>query len=150
MTERIGREGNVYSKFVQLMRDQGYSKPVNIELATVVEAPPSLRIKLDQDGLVLEKDDLIVAESLSRHERIVSINYAYPKTWTQAEIGDKPLDADSARNSIGSEQAVPYENYAMQDAALTFEDVLKPGDRVIVACLDEDMVYVVLDRAVFY
>lgn len=151
MTERVGREGNVYSKFVQLMRDQGYSKPVNIEIATVVEAPPNLRIKLDQDSLVLEKDDLIVAEQLTRHERIVSVSYEYPKTWDKdADIGDMPKETGSSRNSIGSEPAIPYEKYEMLNAKMTFEDVLKPGDRVIVACLDEDMVYVVLDRAVWY
>ncbi|MGN7387718.1 DUF2577 domain-containing protein [Sporosarcina sp. SAFN-015] len=150
MTEKIGREGNVYSKLVQTIRDVGYSKPVNIEIATVVDAPPNLRIKLDQDGLILEKDDLIVAEHLTRHERIVSVNYEYPKTWLLADIGDMPKDADSSRNYIGSAQAIPYEKYEMLNAKMTFEDVLKPGERVILACLDEDMVYVVLDRAVWY
>lgn len=117
MTERVGREGNVYSKFAQLIRDTGYSKPVNIEIATVVDAPPNLRIKLDQDGLTLENGDLIVAEYLTRHERKVTLSS------TTIDI---------------------------QDAALTFENELKPGERVIVVCLDEDMVYVVLDRAVWY
>ena len=41
----LKREGGIYDKFGQMIRETGYSKPVNIELATVVEAPPNLRIK---------------------------------------------------------------------------------------------------------
>ncbi|WP_180968054.1 DUF2577 domain-containing protein [Cytobacillus massiliigabonensis] len=151
MTKRVDHEGSVYSKFGQLIRDVGYSKPVNIEIATVVEAPPNLRLKLDADGLELEKDDLVVAEHLTRHDRIISINYEYPKTWNiVSDIGDMQKDAGSSRNNISHADSVPYEKFLMQNAKLTFEDVLKPGDRVIVACLDEDMIYVVLDRAVWY
>lgn len=150
MEKRVSPEGSQYSQILQMMKRRGASKPVSIELATVTAAVPNLQITLDADGLPLDKGDLIVAEHLTRHDRVVSINYEYPKTWTKAEIGDEPKDADSTRNNIGSDAITPFENYSMNYASMTFEDVLKVGDRVVVACLDDDMVYVILDRAVWY
>ncbi|NYV68955.1 DUF2577 domain-containing protein [Bacillus sp. Gen3] len=136
MTKWVNREGDVYSKIGQMIRETGYSKPVNIELATVVEAPPNLRLKLDADGLVLEKEDLIVAQSLTKHERKVSLK--------SSSIGGATTPAGEGPHTHG------YESIDIQDGVLTFEDELAVGDRVIVVCLDEDMIYVVLDRAVWY
>lgn len=151
MQKRITAEGDPYSKLSQLIRETGYSKPVNIEIATVIESVPELKIRLDSDGLVLDKHDLIVSEHLTRHDRIVSINYEHPKTWIKdPDIGDEDKDTLSSRNNIGQLPSTPYEKYEMKYAKMTFEDLLLIDDRVIVACLDEDMVYVILDRAVWY
>nr|WP_259544485.1 DUF2577 domain-containing protein [Heyndrickxia oleronia] len=136
MTKWVNREGDVYSKIGQMIRETGYSKPVNVELATVVEAPPNLRLKLDADGLVLEKEDLIVAQSLTKHERKVSLK--------SSSIGGATTPAGVGPHTHG------YESIDIQEGVLTFEDELAVGDRVIVVCLDEDMIYVVLDRAVWY
>lgn len=67
-------EGNQYSRIIQLMAEVGYSKPVNVELATVVAAAPDLMIKLDADELELGTEALIVSKHLTRHERIVSLD----------------------------------------------------------------------------
>lgn len=151
MEKRVTSEGSQYSQILQLMGRRGASKPVNIELATVIEAPPNLRIKLDADSLVLEKADLIVLEHLTRHDRIVSIDYEFPKTWEKdPDIGDEIKETDSSRNNIGQMPSTPYEKYEMKFARMTFEDLLLIDDRVVVACLDDDMVYVILDRAVWY
>ena len=148
MTARfLAPEGSPYSKIIQLIGDVGYSKPVNVELATVVAAAPDLKIRLDADGMELDKDDLIVSKHLTRHERIVSLDYAFPDT---VDVGDGLEATDSSRQSIGASPAVPYEQYEMRYARMTYEDVLKVGARVIVACLEEDMVYIVLDEAVWY
>lgn len=136
MQNNITAEGDPYSKIVQMIRTTGYSKPVNIEIATVTEAPPNLKIALDSDGLVLEKDDLIVAEGLTKHVRTVSL--------TSASFGGITTPAGTGPHTHG------YESIDIQAGVLTYEDELKVGDRVIVACLDEDMVYVILDRAVWY
>jgi len=136
MQKRITAEGDPYSKFGQMIRNTGYSKPVNIEIATVTAAPPDLKIKLDSDGLELEKDDLIVAERLTRHERKVTLS--------SADIGGSTKPAGTGPHTHG------YESIDIQNGILTYVDELKAGDRVIVACLDEDMVYVILDRAVWY
>lgn len=147
MIKRVEPEGSPFTKIVQFIRDEGYSKPVNIEIATVTAAPPNLKITLDGDGLELDGGDLVIAEHLTRHDRIVSLDYRYPNT---VDLGDGSEPTDSSRNNVGSAPAEPYEQYEMKYATMTYEDVLKVGDRVIVACLDEDMVYVVLDRAVWY
>lgn len=136
MQKRITAEGDPYSKWNQMIRDKGYSKPVNIEIATVTEAPPNLKIALDSDGLELDMDDLIVAEGLTRHERTVSL--------TSASVNGNTKPAGTGPHTHG------YETFEIQDGVLTFENELAVGDRVIVACLDEDMVYVILDRAVWY
>ncbi|GIN39603.1 DUF2577 family protein [Heyndrickxia oleronia] len=132
----LKREGGIYDKFGQMIRETGYSKPVNIEVATVVEAPPNLRIKLDAESLVLEKEDLIVAQSLTKHERKVSLK--------SSNIGGETAPAGVGPHTHG------YESIDIQEGLLTFEDELAVGDRVIVGCLDEDMIYIVLDRAVWY
>jgi Protein of unknown function (DUF2577) len=62
-------EGSGESRLIQLIRKYGYNKDVDFELATVVAPPPNLRIKLDKDGITLEKGDLIVCESLTQHTR---------------------------------------------------------------------------------
>lgn len=144
---RLRPEGSQYSKFIQMFREVGYSKPVNVERATVTAAAPNLRIKLDADGLELDKDDLVVMEHLTRHERVVSIDYKHPNT---VELGDGSGEAVSSRQNIGSTPSTPYEQYEVKYATMTFEDVLKVGDRVAVVCLDEDMVYMVIDRVVHY
>lgn len=136
MQKAVKAEGDPYSKWTQLIRDGGYSKPVNIEVATVTGAPPNIKIRLDADGLELEKEDLIIAESLTKHIRKVSLS--------SATVGGSTVTAGTYPHNHG------YESVAIQDGLLTYEDELKVGDRVIVACLDEDMVYVVLDRAVWY
>lgn len=132
------------------MRETGYSKPVNIELATVISPPPQIRIRLDADGLELGSTDLIVAESLTRHYRVATIEHEEKKERDLGDgIGVDMLDTD---DGLTEEDGPDYETtrYKHEYISLKFEDVLKTGDRVIVACLDEDMIYVVLDRAVFY
>lgn len=136
MQGRIGLEGNTYSKFTQLIREIGYSKPVNIEVATVLDGEPNIRIKLDQDGLELEKDDLIIAKHLTQHERNSRIECA--------TIDGSTKPAGSGPHTHG------YESITMRDAKITVDSLLVPGTRVLVACLDEDMVYVVLDEAVWF
>lgn len=142
-------EGDPFSKLNQLFKEgsEAADGAAKIELATVTKSAPDLEITLDSDGLLLDKDTLIVAEHLTRHERIVSVKYTFPQL---VELGDKTADTASNRNNIGQAPDIPYENYEMQYATMTFEDVLKVGDRILVACLDADMTYIILDRAVFY
>lgn len=140
-------EGNTYSKIMQLIYRTGRTPDVNAELATVTAAAPNLQITLDADGLTLEKDELIVMEHLTRHQRVVSIDYNHPAT---VELGDGSGETVSSRQNIGSTPAIPYEQFEMRYATMTFEDVLKVGDRVAVMSLDDDMVYMVLDRVAWY
>jgi hypothetical protein len=54
-------EGSAASRMVQLMRKHGYNRDMSIELATVITPMPDLSVKLGSDGMVLEREDLIVA-----------------------------------------------------------------------------------------
>lgn len=143
MSIRVSHEGNPYSKFGQMIRDVGYNKPLNVEIATVTAAAPDLKIKLDSDGLELEKDELIVMEHLTRHDRIITLEHV---ELAERDLGDgvgiDHLDTDDL--------AAPVTSYKHSYVKMTVEDVLKVGDRVAVVCLAEDMVYVVLDRTVWY
>lgn len=55
--------GSAFSQLRLLMKQVGYNKDTNIELGTVVSAPPDIRIKLDNETFELEKDDVILASA---------------------------------------------------------------------------------------
>lgn len=71
--KRIHSEGSPYSKMVQLMRSTGYNRTMDVVLGTVLTPPPGITIKLDHLPIEIDKDDLLIAEHLAKHERIVSI-----------------------------------------------------------------------------
>lgn len=149
MTKFTRYEGDSYSKLRQMMAKAG-DKPMGarIELATVIESPPNLKIRRDSDQLILEKEELVVAQHLTRHTRIASVNYEWDKA---RDLGDISVITSSRRNYIVSQPDVtPYHSYDMNYAYITMQDVLKVGDRVLLACDDDNMVYYILDRAVFY
>ncbi|GLC87484.1 DUF2577 domain-containing protein [Lysinibacillus piscis] len=120
------------------------SNPVNIVLGTVVETKP-LKIEL-HSKLPLTEEYLLVAEHLTRHERVVSIRYEYPKNYTKEQIGDASKQANSARKNIGDPASNPYENYTMSYARLTVEDGLKVGDKVVLHRVQGGQKYFVSDR----
>jgi hypothetical protein len=111
MKDRL--EGNGAARLIQLMRQHGYNKDVDIELATVTSAPPNIKVKIDNMNIELDRDDLIVAQSLMKHKRQVKINGG-----TTSE--------------------------------LEYQDELEVGDRIIVASVKNDQLYIVLDKAVIY
>ena len=111
MKDRL--EGNGAARLIQLMRQHGYNKDVDIELATVTSAPPNIKVKIDNMNIELDRDDLIVAQSLTKHKRQVKINGG-----TTSEF--------------------------------EYQDELEVGDRIIVASVKNDQLYIVLDKAVIY
>ena len=133
-------EGSGVSRFAQEIKRLGYNDYDRFELATVVAPPPELRIKIDNMALELEADDVLVAEHLTRHKRIVTIKHEQD---AERDVGDtepKPRDNDSTGSL-----AWTYSYVEMQ-----FEDVLKAGDRVLVASMNDGQSYVILDRVVTY
>lgn len=123
------------------------TNPVNWIFGTVTTADP-LEIEVHQK-LKLTKEFLVIAEHLTRHKRIVSIQYEYPKAWDKdADIGDEVKNAASSRNYIGATPAIPYEKYEMANAKMTFEDVLKIGDKVALVRMQGGQKFFVADRVV--
>lgn len=146
--ERFG--GGTYSKFVQLIRQTGYNKDVDIELGAVTASPPEIRIKIDNMPIELEADDLIIAEHLMKHSRKVMLTNSGNTSLSSASVSEKVEDA-----LVGG----PYQhthditqvtlnagNFTLTEGTLTFLDELKEGDKVIVASANQGQTYFVLDR----
>jgi hypothetical protein len=121
-------EGNGAAKLIQLMRKNGYNKDVDIELATVVTPPPSLKIRLNSDNLELDAEDVIIADHLNEHTRTISIT------------------GGSVSGTV-----VPNGNlttFTLTDATLTVKTPLKAGDQVMVITANDGQLYYVLEKAV--
>ena len=138
-----------------LMQEQARAQlPLGIELGTVTAPPPNLRIKLDHMPVEVQKEDLIVCEYLLRHERIVSIEH---EDEAERNLGDKVVEATASGEAIITSKVNQYS--PLQSTYLwmlgqhkylkqTYEDVLKPGDRVAVMALPGAQKYLVWDRVV--
>lgn len=146
--ERI--EGSGASQLVQLIRKIGHNTDVSIELATVTSAPPELKIKVDHMNVELEKDDLIVVQSLTKHKRTVTL-VSSAGTTVKADSATA-----SASGTIGGAAAqltlagLSYSSgdFTAKEAELEFLDELKKDDRVLVAGIQQGQTYVILDRVV--
>ncbi|WP_058301137.1 DUF2577 domain-containing protein [Gorillibacterium timonense] len=148
--ERI--EGSGASQLVQLIRAIGYNADISIELATVTAAPPDLKIKVDHMNVELEKDDLIVAQSLTAYKRTVHL-----KSQKKAEISSTSVNSVHTLVVPQGTGQLSYLSFGLASADLTveeaeleFTDELKEGERVIVAGIQQGQTYLVLDRAVMY
>lgn len=128
MEKRLGIEGSGASMIVQLMRQHGYNKDVDVEIGTVLTPLPNLSVRLASDGLVLPRELLIVAEHLTEHTRTVNISGGTVSGDVTPEGTLTTLDVSKAQ--------------------LTFESALKTGDKVIVICGEESQQYLVIDKAV--
>jgi hypothetical protein len=65
MDKRFGIEGSAASKMIQLMRKHGANKEVGIEVGTVVTPLPNVVVRLDSDGLELDRGDLVLAKTIA-------------------------------------------------------------------------------------
>jgi hypothetical protein len=136
-------EGGAYTRLIQLMKRHGYNKDVDLLMATVISPPPNLRVKIDNMTVVLEADDIMVAEHLTRHSRIVTIEH---QENAERNLGDRTekdrIDTDDMQ--------VPYTSFSYNFVKLTFEDVLKAGDRVAVAEFQNGQQFMIVDRIKSY
>lgn len=153
-TDKIHYEGDSYSKIRQMItKGNGAKQGLRMELATVIAEPPSLQIKLDADNLVLDADDLIVLERLSKHKRNVTFTQSTDaKFTTNMRIKSSSVSeaVTPASDITALELSDIQTDFTLVEMEMEYNDELRIGDRVIVACLEDDMIYVVLDRAVFY
>jgi len=74
MQKYLKPSGGDEARLIQAMRRIGRNVDVDIQYAQVVQAPPSLKIRMETDGLELGSIDLTVAECLTAHERKVTLN----------------------------------------------------------------------------
>jgi Protein of unknown function (DUF2577). len=101
MSERL--EGDGAARLIQLMRQHGYNKDVDFELATVTSAPPNLRIQIDNMKVELDRDDLVVAQYLTKHKRQVKINGGTTvelEFQDELKVGDRVIVASTRNDQL--------------------------------------------------
>ncbi|MNN45494.1 hypothetical protein D3C81_1598320 [compost metagenome] len=144
-------EGSGAAQLVQLMRHFGYNSDVNIELGTVTSPPPNLKVKVDNLSVELDKDDLIVAQHLTKHKRKITLTNS----------GKTNLSGGSVSGAMSAAGEGPHThnitsvnhsgaNLTATESEIEYLDELKAGDRVIIAETAGGQIYVILDRAVKY
>lgn len=168
MSKFVRYEGEWDSQLRQMMTKVG-DKPsgVRIELATVLSNPPELTLRRDSDQLVLESAEIVVAEHLTKHKRIMTsricedprFRSGYPRRF-ETYIRDRSDDIKSTMSHedhmghVHTDYMIEMDNiqndFDMVDLEVEYQDVLRVDDRVLLACDDDNMIYYVLDRAVFY
>lgn len=163
MTMEYG-EGDTYSKFNTLFNEgvSAAGQATKLELATVTKSAPDLEIELDADKLPIAKESLVVAEHLTQHKRIMTLRKCedarfqseYPRAFS-TDIRVASTSVDSSLDPPGHvivEIALNdvQDDFKAVDVEVEYQDELRKGDRVLVACLDADMTYIILDRARWY
>lgn len=128
--------------FVNLIRKEILKTMKNeytgIELGTVTAPFPELAVKVDNMKVELKKQDLIVCERLARNTRTVSLT---SQPGQQRDTGDGISAVDA--NSFG--QPVSFSHVQLDS-----EDLLKPGDRVLIEAVPGGQKYIIIDRVVQY
>ena len=137
----------------------GHNRELFVEVGIVVSEPPDLKIEVDGD-IILEADDLIVAEHLTKHSRIVTIE---PQEHEYADPSYITFGSDTVTESMSAEGLGPHvhdvtqitldnvqRDFLAKHVRITYDDELKLGDRVLIISDDETDEYYVIDRVVEY
>jgi hypothetical protein len=121
----------------------------------VISAPPELSIKLmSNDKLIIPKQLLTVAEHLTRHERIVTLEHTEGTTRNLGDGQGKDLvSGDGLIFRQSDEREAPHNDissFKYEYIKLTFEDVLKPGDKVLVQTYSGGQKFHISDKLFSY
>lgn len=142
-----------------IVKQGGFNQELFVEAGIVTREPPFLEIEVDGD-VILKTDDLIVAEHLTKHSRIVTIEPQQHEFETPSYIS---FGSDNVSESMSAEGLGPHthdvtsltldnvqNDFLAQCVKLTFDDELKLGERVLIVADDDTDEYYVIDRAVEY
>lgn len=157
-------EGSGSVRLINLIKKHGYNKDLSVSLATVTSGFPEFKIQIDGMKIELDKDDVIIAEHLTKHKRIMTIRKrtdprfasGYSREFNSL-ISVKSTNVNesmsvegyvSHTHDISSLELNDIQNsFTFEDVEIEYQDELKKGDRVIVVS-DNDQEYYVIDRAV--
>lgn len=148
-----------FGRLTAAIKKAGYNRELFVESGIVVGEPPDLKIEVD-GGIVLEADDLIVAQHLTKHSRIITIEpqeHEYPDpsyiTFGSSHVSEAmsaegmgPHVHDVTQISLDNVQ----EDFLARHVRITYDDELRLGDRVLIIADDETDEYYVIDRVVEY
>ncbi|HLO11484.1 MAG TPA: DUF2577 family protein [Pseudoneobacillus sp.] len=148
----MAKEGSSYSNLLNLIKDHGYNKDNHTVIGKVISANP---LKIQMDGFILEQGDFYIAERLTRHKRIVTINH-YENT--ERDLGDKKekdyvtssgmgIQSDDRKGPLNGDTS-PYVDttLVLNFVEIQYEDVLKVGDFVVILIDNND--FFIIDRVV--
>lgn len=125
----------MFDKMKKIAIDAVYAtNPVNILYGTVTNVKP-LEVEI-HSKLKLTEEFLDVAEHLTRHERIVTIEH---QESANRELGDK-TEIDKLNTTY------PSSSYKHNYVKLIFEDGLKKGEKVILVRMQGGHKFLVFDR----
>ncbi|MED4729188.1 DUF2577 domain-containing protein [Aneurinibacillus migulanus] len=139
--------GNPYTDLVQLMKEHGHNKDVDIVFGTITTPPPNIRVKVDNESLELEKDDVVVLQYLTKHKRKIRIT-SNTASLSKEEATSIALDGSPYKHK--HDIAVANGSLTVTEAEIEYLDELKAGDRVVLAEIEKGQKYVILDREVIY
>lgn len=135
--------------------------------AEVAEAPPNLKLKLKgNDKLIIPKELIVVAEHLCEVKRKVHLNgsgktavgkHSFDMTLTEMLHAIPPPAVDEMHKHASKvEVALSDRSFAMEEGELHYinddkkDDLLKKGDKVMVASFEGGQTFFVIDRVVHY
>lgn len=113
MKPNLEEDSSPYARLREQIVRHGYNRELFIEQGVVVSELPDLKIEVDD--IILEKDELIVAENLTRHTRRVRINDSTTTVnleyMDQLALGDRViiLSDDDTDEYFVMDRAVLYE-----------------------------------------
>jgi len=138
------------SGLIELMRKQAkLLMPIGIELATVIAPPPNLVIRINNMDINLEGDDLIVCQHLLNYERVVTLEHMENVSRDLGNgTGKDMVSGDGQIFTVNDDGQAPYSSFTYDNIRLSFNDVLKAGDRVAVQALPGGQKYLVIDKVV--
>lgn len=73
MKPNVGKKTSSIARLADEIRLTGYNREMFIEAGIVVSEAPDLRIEIDDD-VILDAEDLVVAEHLTKHTRTIRLN----------------------------------------------------------------------------
>lgn len=134
--KRMQYEGSPIAQMVQATRKAGRNVTSTMKVATITSPPPDIKMLIDNDPIEYDKNDIYVAELLTKHRRTIELytdNIHLPMSW----------------EGIGTHVHQTYE-LLLKEVEFDFMDELKKGDRVLVECDEENGIFIIVDRVVSY
>lgn len=140
-------EGSWETRGVNVIKRYGHNKDVDIVFGTITAPPPNIRVKVDNESLELEKDDVVVLQYLTKHKRKIRIT-SNTASLSKEEATSIALDGSPYKHKHDIE--VTNGSLTVTEAEIEYLDELKAGERIVLAEIEKGQKYVILDREVIY
>jgi hypothetical protein len=106
-------QGTGASQLVQMIREVGRNDFDEFSFATVISAPPNLRIKVDGMPIELEADDIVIAERLTKYPVRLRASDGTVTEYTvddELAVGDRVITAsmNNGQTYVVLDKAVKY------------------------------------------